>query len=30
MYLKLAETDRRFKSTSADHRMVLESLICSL
>lgn len=30
MYLKLAETDRRFKSTSADHRMVLESLVCSL
>lgn len=30
MYLKLAETDRRFKSTNADHRMVLESLICSL
>jgi DNA polymerase-3 subunit delta len=30
MYLKLAETDRRFKSTNVDHRMVLESLICSI
>jgi DNA polymerase III subunit delta len=30
MYVKLAETDRRFKSTSADNRMVLESLICAL
>jgi DNA polymerase-3 subunit delta len=30
MYLKLAETDRRFKSTNADNRMILESLICAL
>jgi DNA polymerase-3 subunit delta len=30
MYLKLAETDRRFKSTNVDHRMVLESLICAI
>ena len=30
MYLKLADADRRFKSTNADHRMVLESLICAL
>jgi len=29
MYLKLAETDRRFKSTNVNHQMVLESLICS-
>jgi DNA polymerase-3 subunit delta len=26
----LAEIDRRFKSTNADHRMVLEALICSI
>jgi len=30
MCLKLAETDRRFKSTNVDTRMVLESLICTL
>lgn len=30
MYMKLAETDRRFKSTNVDNRMVLETLICTL
>ena len=30
LYLQLAATDRRFKSESVDHRIVLESLICSL
>jgi len=30
MYVKLAETDRRFKSTNVDNRMVLEALICTL
>jgi DNA polymerase-3 subunit delta len=30
MYRRLARTDRRFKSTSSDERMVLEHLICSL
>ncbi len=30
MYLRLTEADYRFKSSPADKRMVLESLICSL
>ena len=30
LFARLADIDRRFKSTSADHRMVLEALICSI
>ncbi|MBP1624050.1 MAG: hypothetical protein H6Q07_2070, partial [Acidobacteria bacterium] len=30
MFIKLAEIDRRLKSSSADGRMLLESLICAL
>ena len=30
MHLRLAEIDRKLKSTSADGRMLLENLICAL
>jgi DNA polymerase III subunit delta len=30
MYLRLADADLKFKSSRADHRMILESLICNL